>query len=248
MSLVTFRFNEKNSDEMHLKIESGLAIPSAAASVDHIKVDGMDGEKTLSDGTYHAVPFNVPVVLIRPPKSDLGGRLFQKVHEISNWLKSTNGRYQEFYLSSDPGYYYLASISESYDFTKFGIDYGRGILPFKLHPIKYSIDGKNALAISSTNPTLQNRTTRPAKPIIEIAGSGNITLTIGSSKLQLVNVSSPLIINSQLQTITLASNGQGAYDKMTTYPFPIIHPGRQSITWAGNVTSLKITPNWEELI
>ncbi|MDN5445774.1 MAG: hypothetical protein L0F86_00060 [Lactococcus lactis] len=96
--------------------------------------------------------------------------------------------------------------------------------------------------------TITNPTSRLAKPIITIKGSGNISLKIGANTLSLKGVDGGVIVDSLTQTITSLDGSRTQFTKMTSYPFPFIEPGKQVVTKTGTITECKIIPRWEDLV
>ena len=85
--------------------------------------------------------------------------------------------------------------------------------------------------------------------IFELKGSGDITLTVGSSETVLKNVSDqyPVLIDSYLKR-TYANPTKNTYKSLSHYKYdgryPIFNKYSTTINWTGNISQLKIMPNW----
>ena len=134
----------------------------------------------------------------------------------------------------------LKNVTKSFPVTSDGVDIEDNITAIS-NWLKGS-RGWNQLEDS------EDPTGRVAKPIITIKGTGNITLNIGTSTLSLKNVDTGVIIDSLTETITSLDGSRTQFNKMTSYPFPKIAPGNQTITTSGTITECKIIPRWEVIV
>lgn len=85
--------------------------------------------------------------------------------------------------------------------------------------------------------------------IFELKGSGDITLTVGSSETVLKNISDqyPVLIDSYLKR-TYANPTKNTYKSLSHYKYdgryPIFNKYSTTINWTGNISQLKLMPNW----
>jgi len=103
---------------------------------------------------------------------------------------------------------------------------------FRLHPIKYH---RNQLIERQINTghVVDNPTSVPAKPRFRIVGTGNVTLNIGSQRLELASIQNGITVDCEDMTVVM-QNGATAFSHMRTLEFPTLPPGRTAITWTGN--------------
>lgn len=232
-------YSDFDSRNFPIKLQNNLTFSSAKRTENYIKIDGLDGEVDNSDGTFTNVVQEFPFV-IRSFDSDS-----QKVaNDITNLLNQDNN-WHELIFGGDPDYVYIAKYSDSLNLERTLSSYGKAIITFNLKPYKYLKSGLNAITLPTS---IKNNTTRTAKPIIRIKGTGTITIKIGSSQLSLKNVDEGVIIDSRAQTITSLNGAFNRYNNMTSYPFPTIGVGNQVITTTGTITECTITPRWEVLV
>lgn len=232
-----FKYLGKTSNDFNLTINPGVSNTSPARDVEYIAVNGLDGEVSIDNNRLKNVTKSFPVT------SD-GVDIEDNITAISNWLKGSRG-WNQLEDSEDPKYIYIAQMSDEYEFDTLLSDFGKSIIKFVMKPYKYLKIGLDEIVLPST---INNPTGRVAKPIITIKGTGNITLKIGTSTLSLKSVDSGVIIDSLTETITSLDGSRTQFNKMTSYPFPKIAPGNQTITTSGTITECKIIPRWEVII
>ena len=75
-------------------------------------------------------------------------------------------------------------------------------------------------------------------------GSGTITLMVGTTIVELENISGSVTVDSVVQE---AYKGQTLMNDHMSGDFPILRPGMNAISWSGSVTRVVIQPNWRYL-
>ena len=165
--------------------------------------------------------------------------------EISNWLKK-DALWHDLVFGGDSSICtHTAIYVDEYDVDRIVSTYGKVVLGFTIKPYKFLKSGLTPL----TSPaSLSNPTARDARPLITIKGTGNITLQIGSEKLTLKGVDGGVVIDSLKQVVTNLAGTAPAWDKVTSYPLPVIKPGKQSVLTTGTVTGLTIVPRYEVIV
>lgn len=232
-----FKFLNKRSSDFGLRIEEGISFDSPELDFDFHEIKGRDGDVVLYNNRLKSVNKSLPVVFF-PQKNK---SLDEQITEVSSWLKGHVG-YSELEIDSDNNYIYLAMYHEQYSIEKFLKHYGRAVLNFKIMPVKFLKSSMNETTLGSS---INNPTSRTAKPKLIIKGSGNITVKIGSSELTLKNVDGGVIVDSQAQTITDLTGKRSQFNKMTSYPFIQIKPGHNTVLKTGTITSVSIVPRFE---
>ena len=233
-------FNGRKSSDFFLILEPGLTFNSPSRNIDFQHVPGQDGDIGTGDGTFSNGTKSFPFNLL-PPK----GKTVEGLStDISNWLKK-DALWHDLLFDGEPDYVYRAMYYEEYDVERVISLYGKCVLKFVIKPYKFLKIGLTTV----TSPTsLTNPTARDAKPLIVIKGTGNITLNIGSEKLTLKGVDGGVVIDSLKQVVTNLAGTAPAWEKVTSYPLPVIKPGKQTILTSGTVTELTITPRWEVIV
>lgn len=204
--------------------------------MEQIEVMGRNGVLLVDNDRLKPIkrsfPFSIKIPYDR--KIDIS----QRETEISEWL-SIKG-FQRLKLSWDPDYYYKAAIIEGFDLTETVKWFGKGVIDFLIHPIKYLKSGQYFHDVVNGD-VLFNPTKRASEPIYYLTGTGNVTITINDKQMIFKNVTSGLQINVEQKTVTYLN--QSHYDKMYS-DFVLLEPGQNKITWDNTNFKLKIFPNW----
>lgn len=116
-------------------------------------------------------------------------------------------------------------------------------LTLTLAPFRYT--SSNEWVQLSAGDTILNSHSRYSKPLFEITGTGNITLTVNSSTFTVNGLTTN-------QTITIDSSRHITYSGNTLLTgqtdgkYPLLGKGVNSISWTGTVTSIKYKGNWRD--
>ena len=163
---------------------------------------------------------------------------FAKIVELSNLFNDFDNEIEFDYLKLSRYYADLIDIT----YSKNGKS--RWIVNVKLrfNPFRYTTE--NTETKLTTRGTINNIGNVFSEPIIEIEGSGEVSLTIGVQSMFL-NLDSKAIIDCRHRK-------QNVYDKNKVVKNSIrkkggffeIPPGLQGVATNGNVTSIKIKGNW----
>lgn len=237
MSYANFTFGDFNSLDYDLYIDPSFNTTSPKIRGEFVEVSGLDGELFTSDYAMSNTTRSIPVILLSNKTDEAA------IRDIS--ANIVRGKWLNLVFSNEPDYIYQAIFTEEFEFEKNILSYGKTVLTFTIKPYKYLKSGLTAITLPTS---IKNNTTRIAKPVIRIKGTGTITIKIGSSQLSLKNVDEGVIIDSRAQTITSLNGAFNRYNNMTSYPFPTIGVGNQEITTTGTITECKITPRWEVLV
>jgi len=163
---------------------------------------------------------------------------FAKVVELGNLFNDFDNEIEFDYLKLSRYYADLVDIT----YSKNGKS--RWIVNVKLrfNPFRYTTE--NTETRLTTRGTINNIGNVFSEPVIEIEGSGEVSLTIGVQSMFL-NLDSKAIIDCRHRK-------QNVYDKNNVVKNSIrkkggffeIPPGLQGVATNGNVTSIKIKGNW----
>lgn len=192
------------------------------------KIYGANGTYVVHDGAYESQERVLKISAVN----------FAKVVELSNLFNDFDNEIEFDYLKLSKYYADLIDIT----YSKNGKS--RWIVNIKLrfNPFRYTTENtENRL---TTRGTINNIGDVFSEPIIEIEGSGEVSLTIGVQSMFL-NLDSKAIIDCRHRK-------QNVYDKNNVVKNSIrkkggffeIPPGLQGVATNGNVTSIKIKGNW----
>ena len=79
---------------------------------------------------------------------------------------------------------------------------------------------------------------------VHLTGAGDITLMVGTTIVELTDVSQSIVINSTLKE---AYKGNTLMNDHMSGDFPVLKPGLNAISWTGTVTQVTVKPNWRYL-
>ena len=110
-------------------------------------------------------------------------------------------------------------------------------------PFWYDSNPSN-VTITTASYILTNPGNVYSEPIISVYGTGDMTLIINDTFIELDAVSNGITINSVIQE---AYQGKTLLNDKMEGDFPVLKPGTNLISWSGGVTRLVIAPNWRYL-
>ena len=115
---------------------------------------------------------------------------------------------------------------------------------FRSKPFWYQADVAPVTLTTSTS-TIDNPGSVYSEPVITVYGSGEITLMVGMTIVELDGITDSITLDTPLME---------AYKDMTSMngcmsgDFPTLLPGQNAISWTGNVTKIVVQPNWRYLV
>ena len=207
--------------------------------VTHTNVPGRAGSLTTLEGdyVYDDVVLSCTCVIADP----------SQIPAIAGWLRGSG---TVTFADRDGGFYY-ATIANQIPFEKIlrGNPHRLFTINFRCQPFWYESDvaPKNIKPASgSTNGyvTMNNPGNVPSEPIITVTGTGEITLMVDMTIIELSDIDGEIIIDSVLQE---AYAGTTSMNSCMSGDFPTLPPGSSTISWTGNVTFLTVEPNWRYL-
>ena len=170
-----------------------------------------------------------------------------RIPDVCAWLRGSG---TVTFANRDGGFYY-ARVVNQIPFEKIlrGNPHRTFAVNFRCKPFWYEADVpvKNIQPASGSTSgyvTLQNPGNVPSEPIITVTGTGEITLIVDMTIVELSDVNGEIVIDSVLQE---AYSGTESMNNCMSGDFPTLPPGNSTISWTGNVTYLKVEPNWRYL-
>ena len=250
-----FKFKGKRSDDMHLTIENKLNFTSSERDIDFITIPGRNGMLAIDNKRYTQVQRSIPCILNLPS----GMNVEHVATNINNWL-NVDHQFHDFEWIGDPDFVYKAMFHQRFTLNRMIENYGRVVLNFTMHPIKYLKTGLVERTISS-GTNIYNPLSLPSKPIIKIVGQGDINLRINDQEIILRRVEmGGVLIDSENQTITTLDGNRSQVQSLHSYPFPVLEVGANVIEFEvdlehqfshnieSRIDSVSIIPRFGELI
>lgn len=244
MANAYFTYKGKKSSDFGLRIHNDMVLTIPGEDIELLDVVGVDGEIAISNGRLKGInkPFTCSLFVPNGETTD------SMATKISEWLRTDVG-WSKLTFSGYAGYEFEAICYETLNIEETLRTFGKTVINFRLKPYKFKIGSRDAITVT-TGQTLTNPEKRISKPLIEITGSGNITIkNNGSDWLILTSVDGNITIDSATMTVYKGITSQ--FDKMNANLkplFPVLKTGANVITWTGTITNLKITPRWEAVV
>ena len=164
-----------------------------------------------------------------------------RIPEIAGWLRGSG---TVTFANRDGGFYY-ARIINQIPFEKIlrGNPHRTFAVNFRCKPFWY-VDTVPAITVTQSGSFVTNPGNVYAEPVITVYGSGTITLMVGLMIIELEGISGSITLNSSLQE---AYSGTTGMNNAMSGDFPILLPGANAISWAGNVSRVVVEPHWRYL-
>ena len=164
-----------------------------------------------------------------------------QIPAIAAWLKGKGAMT----FANRTGGHYNARIANQIPFEKVlrGNPHCSFAVNFRCFPFWYK-DNVSDLTISTSGGAITNPGSVCSEPLITVYGSGNITLMIGTTIVELTNVSSSIVLDCALKE---AYKGTTLMNDHMSGDFPVLKPGLNAVSWSGNVTGIVVKPNWRYL-
>lgn len=164
-----------------------------------------------------------------------------QIPAIAAWLKGKG----MVTFANRTGGHYNARISNQIPFEKVlrGNPHCSFAVNFRCYPFWYK-DNVADVTLTASGSTVTNPGSMYSDPVITVTGSGDITLMVGTTIVELTGVSGSIVIDSVLKE---AYKGTTLMNDHMSGDFPVLKPGQNAISWTGTVTQVTVKPNWRYL-
>ncbi len=164
-----------------------------------------------------------------------------RISEIGGWLKGGG----TVTFANRLGGHYNARIANQIPFEKIlrGNPHCSFAVTFRCYPFWYA-ENVADITVSASGSMLTNPGSVYAEPVMTVYGNGDITLMVGSTIIELEDISGNIVIDSALKEAY--KGGVLQNDKMAG-DFPVLKPGATAISWTGEVSRVIVQPNWRYL-
>lgn len=230
MSEITFKGTTSTSKSVTVLKYPEIVKPTLR--VETVKVPGRDGELTLSGvPSYEAMVLECECMV---PSVD-------KISAAAAWLTGRG----DLVLGNDPTYAYDAQVIDEIRFEKImrGHAHRRFTVPFLCQPLKKKAETEPNIELTAPG-TVVNIGHVPSRPLIKIEGSGNVVLAVGAYSLSITDISTSILIDSDLG---MATTGTVNESYKVSGAWPLLVVGNNAVGWTGAVTKVTITPRWRYL-
>lgn len=233
-----FWFNGQCSADFGIVASGSGTFDAPERDVSYISIGGRNGDLVIDNGRFKNKPIKYPVFI-----HEAFGVNAPRVRE---WLLSSKG-YGKLQDEYNPDTYRMAVFTGPIDFDmQFLNRIGEATLRFYCKPQRFLVDGDIPVAFSAAG-SLYNPTTQIARPFITIYGAGAGELTVGGITVKIKELKDQIILDCELQD-AYRQVGDGAPENKNSCiyapEFPVLVPGKNTINWTGDITSVEIIPRW----
>ena len=233
MALLYFKWKGTNSNTKHIRVQAKAPIIRPEERVEHVTIPGRPGELTQVEGEHIYNSYIQTLTLIVDGKAN--------VPAAEEWL--TGEGYVTF--DTQPTLQQRARIINAVTFSKHShnLDYWVGDVQFYCEPIKGLIAEEN-IEVTSSGTSLSNPGNMVALPLMEVTGSGAVSISCGGKTIVIPDLTSGWVIDCENRWIL--ENGVQQFNAWTG-DFPRIPTGTSTFLFTGSISKIKITPRWRYL-
>lgn len=229
-------FNGHSSKDCHIQVEQPPGYDFPERDYESVHIPGRNGDLIIDNGAYKNVNREYEISI-----GDLDKKFPFMANAISVWLHSATG-YARLEDSYEPEYYRMAMYTEEGNIENLLFHGAKVTITFNCKPQRFLKSGDKT-KIFKKSGVIKNPTAFESLPIITVKGSGDGTVDIGKYKVQIKNINSSIVINSDVQDAYSGQTNRNL-DVTLNNGFPILEPGNNTISFSGGVTSLEVIPKW----
>ena len=228
-----FKWNGTRSDDRNIVLNAAPQIIKPEERIKHVTIPGRSGDLTLTEGdtVFQSYIQTVSIAV----------KMAAQVPVVENWLHGDG----TLILSSQPGLEQKARVIGAVTLEKHSrnLDWWTGDVQFYCDPIKRDIN-EQTVQVTTSGTGINNPGDMTAYPLIEITGSGLVTVKCGGNTLTIPECVSGWVIDSENEWILQGNTPQG---NVCSGAFPILQKGANTITFTGSITKLMVTPRYRYL-
>lgn len=224
-----FIFNNLHSyKDLKLTLAEYPTLPIPQKIYEDVEIEGKSGTVTIDKSKYGNMEISLNIQLME----DGRGALYNLLNNLMNF--------------EDNRLIFSDNFITCYKVKRWVVDgLTRELMLFKagtitaiLEPFMYPVEEYPVEVKNNSNFIYEGLTTEPLITLDLGATTQNIQFIFNGETLQFMDVTGVITINSELRTITDAT-GKSILGK-TIGSFPIITTGTNTISWIGNIKSVKI--------
>lgn len=216
---------------IHVLEQPPVTIPSERATFTN--VPGRSGSLTTLEGdnVYDDLLLTATCIISAP----------SRIPEIAAWLRGSSA----VTFANRQGGFYDARIVNQISFEKIlrGNPHRSFAVNFRCKPFWYATDVQ-PITLTTSGTFINNPGSVTSEPVITVYGSGEITLMVGMTIVELDGIESSITLDTPLME---AYKGVTSMNGCMSGDFPLLLPGQNAVSWSGNVTKVEIHPNWRFL-
>ena len=226
-------FNNKSSADCRIQVAHppGYAYPERDYTITHIP--GRNGDIIQDNGCYKNVERTYEVSFDAPNED-----FATYANAVSAWLHSTTG-YARLEDSYEPNYYRMATYQESNIFENLYNKAGTATIVYECKPQRFLKTGDNIITIQNSL-TIMNPTGFEAYPLFKVTGTSGV-LTVNGNSITFSSIDDFVMLDCELQDAYKENINKNSTISGT---FPVLKTGSNTISWAGDISSVTMKPRW----
>ncbi len=217
---------------MHVLEQPPLTMP--AERVTFTDVPGRSGSFTTLEGedVYADMVLTAQCMIADP----------ERIPTLCGWLKG-GGKVT---FANRPGGFYHARINNQISFEKIlrGNPHRSFAVNFRCKPFWYQA-GVEPITLTTSGNTITNPGNVFSEPIITVHGTGDLTLMVGTTIIELEGIEGSITLDTPLME---AYSGIVSMNGCMRGEFPVLKTGMNAVSWVGDAGKVVIEPNWRHVI
>ena len=227
-----FEWNGVRSTDLGIRVTELPPITLPAERVSFVDVPGRAGSLAVAEDedVYEDLLLTATCVV----------QNMERLDEVAAYLKGS-GRVS--FANREGGFYYARIVNQiPFETILRGNPHRRFAVNFRCKPFFYLDDSPTYTLTKMT--FLTNPGVVRAEPVITIYGSGDITLMVGMTIVELTGVNGSITLDTPRME---AYSGNVSANMKVSGEYPMLGAGATAISWSGNVSRVTVQPNWRTL-
>ena len=235
------RVNDKNSTDMGLMLDfASFTWNSTTLGRTVTAIPDVSGDRQYSDERYTNVTQSFPFLLRAPQRQPI----LQALSSVSEWLQPIRD-YTPIFFSQFPDYFFRGVPNAAPALTWIAAHEGRITVQFDCKPYMYRKDGQQYY----TGGSLINAERSAAKPLIHIAGTGDVAFYVNGVKYQINGLAGDAYIDSELEeTYDDSGKSLSGQTQFTDHEYPELVHGVNTLSNDDGITKMEVMPRWRKLM
>ena len=228
-----FIWNGKKCTEygIHVQEQPPITIPAERATFTNIS--GRSGSLTMLEGDD---VYDDMILTAQCMVSDAS-----RISEIAAYLKGSS---TVTFANRQGGFYYARIVNQiSFEKILRGNPHRSFAVNFRCKPFWYQ-ENVPEITVTTSGTFVNNPGSVYSEPVITVYGSGEITLMVGMTIVELDGITDSITLDTPLME---AYKDTTSMNSCMSGDFPKLLPGQNAISWTGNVSKVVIQPNWRFL-
>ena len=227
-----FEWNGVRSTDLGIRVTELPPITLPAERVSFVDVPGRAGSLAVAEDedVYEDLLLTATCVV----------QNMERLDEVAAYLKGS-GRVS--FANREAGFYYARIVNQiPFETILRGNPHRRFAVNFRCKPFFYLDDSPTYTLTKMT--FLTNPGAVRAEPVITVYGSGDITLIVGMTIVELTGVNGSITLDTPRME---AYCGNVSANMKVSGDYPMLGTGATAISWSGNVSRVTVQPNWRTL-